>query len=48
MYNYLLSEENKKFREGVHQFVKEAVPPLLLQKIEKYNPNRIDIECPDY
>ena len=35
MYDYLLSEENKKFREEVQQFVKDAVPPSLLRKMDK-------------
>ncbi len=35
MYEYLLSEENKEFREEVRQFVKEAVPPLLLKKMDR-------------
>ncbi len=34
MYDYLLSEENKKFREEVQQFVKEAVSPSLLRKMD--------------
>ena len=34
MYDYLLSEENKKFREEVRQFVKEAVHPSLLKKMD--------------
>jgi len=34
MYDYLLSEENKKFREEVQQFVKDAVPPSLLRKMD--------------
>ena len=35
MYDYLLSEENKKFREEVRVFVKNAVPPSLLKKMDK-------------
>ncbi|MFX1328576.1 MAG: acyl-CoA dehydrogenase family protein [Promethearchaeota archaeon] len=35
MYDYLLSEENKKFREEVRQFVKESVKPSLLKKMDK-------------
>lgn len=35
MYDYLLSEENKKFREEVREFVKNAVSPTLLRKMDK-------------
>ncbi|MFW9818283.1 MAG: acyl-CoA dehydrogenase family protein [Candidatus Thorarchaeota archaeon] len=35
MYDYLLTEENKKFREEVQAFVKNAVPPSLLKKLDK-------------
>ncbi len=34
MYDYLLSEENKKFREEVREFVKNEVPPSLLKKMD--------------
>ncbi len=35
MYDYLLSEENLKFREEVREFVKKSVPPSLLKKMDK-------------
>ncbi|MFX1366880.1 MAG: acyl-CoA dehydrogenase family protein, partial [Promethearchaeota archaeon] len=35
MYDYLLSNENKKFREEVRKFVKSTVPPSLLKKMDK-------------
>ena len=35
MYDYLLSEENKKLKEEVREFVKTAVPPSLLKKMDK-------------
>ncbi|MFX1321435.1 MAG: acyl-CoA dehydrogenase family protein [Promethearchaeota archaeon] len=35
MYDYLLSEENKKFREEVRKFVKNAVPPSLIKKMDR-------------
>ena len=35
MYDYLLNEENKKFREEVREFVKNAVPPSLLKQMDK-------------
>ncbi|MFX1411666.1 MAG: acyl-CoA dehydrogenase family protein [Promethearchaeota archaeon] len=35
MYDYLLSEKNKKFREEVRQFVKNSVPPSLLKKMDR-------------
>lgn len=35
MYNYLLSQDNKIFREEVRTFVKMAVPPSLLKKMDK-------------
>ncbi|MFW9987694.1 MAG: acyl-CoA dehydrogenase family protein [Candidatus Odinarchaeota archaeon] len=35
MYDYLLGEENKKFREEVRTFVKNTVPPSLLKKMDK-------------
>ncbi|GAH15663.1 unnamed protein product, partial [marine sediment metagenome] len=35
MYDYLLSEENIKFRAEVREFVKSAVPPSLLKKMDK-------------
>ncbi|MFX0187498.1 MAG: acyl-CoA dehydrogenase family protein [Candidatus Hodarchaeota archaeon] len=35
MYDYLLSEENKRFREEVREFVKNEVPPSLLKKMDK-------------
>jgi acyl-CoA dehydrogenase len=35
MYDYLLSDENKKFKEEVREFVKDAVPPSLLKKMDK-------------
>ena len=34
MYDYLLSEENKKFKEEVREFVKNEVPPSLLRKMD--------------
>ncbi|MFX0020879.1 MAG: acyl-CoA dehydrogenase family protein [Candidatus Hermodarchaeota archaeon] len=34
MYDYLLTEENKKFREEVRTFVKSAVAPSLLKKLD--------------
>ncbi|MFW9899578.1 MAG: acyl-CoA dehydrogenase family protein [Candidatus Thorarchaeota archaeon] len=35
MYDYLLSEENKRFREEIREFVKNEVPPSLLKKMDK-------------
>jgi len=35
MYDYLLSDENIKLREEVRTFVKNAVPPSLLKKMDK-------------
>jgi len=35
MYDYLLSEENRIFRDEVREFVKNAVPPSLLKKLDK-------------
>ena len=35
MYDYLLSEENKTFREEVREFVKNNVPPSLLKQMDK-------------
>ena len=35
MYDYLISEENKTFREEVRKFVKSSVPPSLLKKMDK-------------
>lgn len=35
MYDYLLSEENKLFREEVQTFVKNAVTPSLLKKMDR-------------
>jgi len=35
MYDYLISKENKKFREEVREFVKNAVPPSLLKKMDR-------------
>ena len=35
MYDYLLSEENRKFRDEVREFVRNAVPPSLLKKLDK-------------
>ena len=35
MYDYLLSEENKIFKEEVQEFVKEAVSPSLLKQMDK-------------
>ncbi len=35
MYDYLLSEENRKFRDEVREFVKNAVPPSLLKQLDK-------------
>ncbi|MHA1476990.1 MAG: acyl-CoA dehydrogenase family protein, partial [Promethearchaeota archaeon] len=35
MYDYLLSEENTKFRDEVREFVKSAIPPSLLKKMDK-------------
>jgi len=35
IYDNFISEENKKFREEVRQFVKNAVPPSLLKKLDK-------------
>jgi len=35
MYDYLLSEENRLFRDEVREFVKNAVPPSLLKKLDK-------------
>ncbi|MBY8983483.1 MAG: acyl-CoA/acyl-ACP dehydrogenase [Candidatus Lokiarchaeota archaeon] len=35
MYDYLLSEDNRKFRDEVREFVKNAVPPSLLKKLDK-------------
>jgi alkylation response protein AidB-like acyl-CoA dehydrogenase len=35
VYDNLLSNENKKFKEEVRQFVKDAVPPSLLRKMDK-------------
>ena len=35
MYDCLLSKENKKFREEVRTFVKNAVHPSLLKKMDK-------------
>ncbi len=35
MYDYLLSEDNRKFRDEVREFVKDAVPPSLLKKLDK-------------
>ncbi|MFX0073781.1 MAG: acyl-CoA dehydrogenase family protein [Candidatus Hermodarchaeota archaeon] len=35
MYDYLLSEEYKKFKEEVREFVKNEVPPSLLKKMDK-------------
>ncbi len=34
MYDYLLSEEYKKFKEEVREFVKTEVPPSLLKKMD--------------
>ncbi|MFX1315672.1 MAG: acyl-CoA dehydrogenase family protein [Promethearchaeota archaeon] len=34
MYEYLLSEENKKFREEIREFVKNSVPSSLLKKMD--------------
>jgi len=34
MYDYLLSEKSKKFREEVQEFVKDAVHPSLLRKMD--------------
>ncbi len=34
MYNYLLSQENKTFKDEVRTFVKRAVPPSLLKKMD--------------
>ncbi|MHA1985879.1 MAG: acyl-CoA dehydrogenase family protein [Promethearchaeota archaeon] len=35
MYDYLLSEENRIFRDEVREFVKNAVPPSLLKQLDK-------------
>ena len=35
MYDYLINEENKKLREEVREFVKTAVSPSLLKKMDK-------------
>ncbi|MHA1669727.1 MAG: acyl-CoA dehydrogenase family protein [Promethearchaeota archaeon] len=35
MYDYLINEENKKFKEEVREFVKKAVPPSLLKQMDK-------------
>ncbi len=35
MYNYLISEENRKLREEVREFVKTEVPPSLLKKMDQ-------------
>jgi acyl-CoA dehydrogenase len=35
MYDYLLSEEYKKLKQEVREFVKNAVPPSLLKKMDK-------------
>ncbi|MFX0038570.1 MAG: acyl-CoA dehydrogenase family protein [Promethearchaeota archaeon] len=35
MYDYLISEENKRFRDEVRTFVKSSVPPSLLKKMDK-------------
>jgi alkylation response protein AidB-like acyl-CoA dehydrogenase len=35
LYDYLLTEENKKFREEVREFVKKAVPPSLLKQMDR-------------
>jgi alkylation response protein AidB-like acyl-CoA dehydrogenase len=35
LYDYLLTEENKKFREEVREFVKNAVSPSLLKQMDK-------------
>ena len=35
MYDYLLSEENRKFRDEVREFVKNEVPPSLLKQLDK-------------
>ena len=34
MYDYLLSEENMKFRDEVRAFVKSAVSPSLIKKMD--------------
>ncbi|MHA1241879.1 MAG: acyl-CoA dehydrogenase family protein, partial [Promethearchaeota archaeon] len=35
MYDYLISEENLKFRDEVREFVKSAVSPSLIKKMDK-------------
>lgn len=35
MFDYLINEKNKKFREEVQEFVKDAVTPSLLKKMDK-------------
>ncbi|KKK44188.1 hypothetical protein LCGC14_0601620 [marine sediment metagenome] len=35
MYDYLLNEENKVFKEEVREFVKNNVPPTLLKQMDK-------------
>ncbi|MFX0002396.1 MAG: acyl-CoA dehydrogenase family protein [Promethearchaeota archaeon] len=35
MYDYLINNENKTFREEVREFVKSSVPPSLLKKMDK-------------
>jgi alkylation response protein AidB-like acyl-CoA dehydrogenase len=35
MYDYILSEDHKKFRDEIREFVKDAVPPSLLKKMDK-------------